>query len=46
MWDFYLAYSEAGFGSGYLSVAQLASARGGKSATLRSPDSKSRSDER
>jgi cyclopropane-fatty-acyl-phospholipid synthase len=27
MWDFYLAYSEAGFRSGYLSVAQLVLAR-------------------
>lgn len=29
MWDFYLAYSEAGFRSGYLDVAQLSWARGG-----------------
>ena len=28
MWDFYLAYSEAGFRSGYLDVAQLVLARG------------------
>jgi cyclopropane-fatty-acyl-phospholipid synthase len=27
MWDFYLSYSEAGFRSGYLSVAQLVLAR-------------------
>jgi cyclopropane-fatty-acyl-phospholipid synthase len=27
MWDFYLAYSEAGFRSGYLDVAQLVFAR-------------------
>ncbi len=29
MWEFYLAYSEAGFRSGYLDVAQLVLARGG-----------------
>jgi cyclopropane-fatty-acyl-phospholipid synthase len=28
MWDFYLAYSEAGFRSGYLDVAQFVLARG------------------
>jgi cyclopropane-fatty-acyl-phospholipid synthase len=31
MWDFYLAYSEAGFRSGYLDVAQLVLARGASS---------------
>jgi cyclopropane-fatty-acyl-phospholipid synthase len=29
MWEFYLAYSEAGFASGYLDVAQLTLARDG-----------------
>jgi cyclopropane-fatty-acyl-phospholipid synthase len=29
MWTFYLAYSEAGFRSGYLDVVQLAIAREG-----------------
>jgi cyclopropane-fatty-acyl-phospholipid synthase len=29
MWEFYLAYSEAGFRSGYLGVSQLQLARGG-----------------
>jgi cyclopropane-fatty-acyl-phospholipid synthase len=28
MWDFYLAYSEAGFRSGYLDVAQFVLAKG------------------
>ena len=27
MWDFYLAYSQAGFATGYLDVAQLVLAR-------------------
>jgi cyclopropane-fatty-acyl-phospholipid synthase len=27
MWEFYLAYSEAGFRAGYLGVSQLALAR-------------------
>ena len=30
MWDFYLAYSEAGFRSGYLDVAQFVLARGAR----------------
>jgi cyclopropane-fatty-acyl-phospholipid synthase len=29
MWDFYLAYSEAGFRSGYLDVVQLVLSRDG-----------------
>jgi cyclopropane-fatty-acyl-phospholipid synthase len=29
MWEFYLAYSEAGFRSGHLDVAQLVLSRGG-----------------
>jgi cyclopropane-fatty-acyl-phospholipid synthase len=28
MWEFYLAYSEAGFRSGYLGLSQLTLARG------------------
>ena len=32
MWEFYLAYSEAGFRSGHLDVAQLVLARGGDDA--------------
>ena len=30
MWDFYLAYSQAGFATGYLDVAQLVDLHGGK----------------
>jgi cyclopropane-fatty-acyl-phospholipid synthase len=28
MWDFYLAYCEAGFATGYLDVARIVLARG------------------
>ena len=30
MWEFYLAYCEAGFASGYLDVAQLRLTRSGE----------------